>query len=101
MDKERIYYKVLTSYKVLIVMLYLRDLHAIERKLRERERERSRRDALSTTHETQARRGFTIDFTFYKVLIIMLMSLMFTADLYYIPKIACVFSEPNEVRKQF
>ncbi len=37
MDKERIYYKVLTSYKVLILMLYLRDLHAIERKLWERE----------------------------------------------------------------
>ncbi len=46
----------------------------------------------------RAWRGFTIDFTFYKVLIIMLVSLMFMADLCYIPKIACVFSKPNKVQ---
>ncbi len=40
----------------------------------ERERDRSRRDAHSTRHGTQTRREFTIDFTFYKVLIIILMS---------------------------
>ncbi len=34
--------------------------------------------------ETRVRTEFTIDFTFYKVLIIMLMSLMFMADLCYI-----------------
>ncbi len=34
--------------------------------------------------ETRARTGFTIDVTSYKVLIIMLMSLMFMADLCYI-----------------
>ncbi len=34
--------------------------------------------------ETQIRTGFTIDFTSYKVLIIMLVSLMFMADLCYI-----------------
>ncbi len=34
--------------------------------------------------ETPVRTGFTIDFTYYKVLIIMLMSLMFMADLCYI-----------------
>ncbi len=50
-----------------------------------RERECSRRgDVLSTTHETRVSRGFTIDFTFYKALIIMRMSLMFMADLCYI-----------------
>ncbi len=48
---------------------------------RERERERETYEK-ATKHETQARRGFTIDFTFYKVLIIM--SLMFMADLCYI-----------------
>ncbi len=51
--------------------------------------------------ETRARTGFTIDFTFYKVLIIMLMSLMFMTDLcyifIYIPEITCVFSKPYEV----
>ncbi len=59
-------------------------LCAIMRK-RERERESSCRDVLLTTHETQTRRGFTIDFTFYKVIIIiMLMSLLFMTDLCYI-----------------
>ncbi len=41
---------------------------------REKERDRSHRDAHSTRHRTQTRREFTIDFTFYKVLIIILMS---------------------------
>ncbi len=49
-----------------------------------RERESSHRDALQQHAESRARTGFTIDFTSYKVLIIMLMSLMFMADLCYI-----------------
>ncbi len=47
-------------------------------------RVRSSHGALSALTETRARRGFTINFTFFKVLIIMLMSLMFMADLCYI-----------------
>ncbi len=60
----------------------------------------SHRDALSTTHETQARRGVTIEFTFYKVLIIMLVinvygSFVLYFHLHYqeIPKIDCFFSK--------
>ncbi len=69
-----------------------REMREKERCERERDaRERSRCDALSTTHDTRARRGFTIDFTFFKVLIIMLMSLMFMADLCYIPKSPACF----------
>ncbi len=56
--------------------------------------------------ETRVRTEFTIDFTFYEVLIIMLMSLMFMADLcnitnQVIPKIACMFLKPYEERKPF
>ncbi len=58
-------------------------LRVIQRE-RERERECFSRGTLSALTETRARRGFTIDFTFYKVLIIMLMSLMFMANLCYI-----------------
>ncbi len=61
--------------------------------------------------ETWARRGFTIDFTFYKVLIIMLyynvinvydrFVLYFHLHYQMIPKIACVFSKPYEVQTLF
>ncbi len=91
-------------------------LRAIEReRVREREREmRARESAPAMMHfqqrtETRTRRGFIIDFPSYKVLIIVLMSLMFMSDLCYnfhlhyqvIPKIACVFSKPFDVRKLF
>ncbi len=55
-----------------------------------------------------ARRGFTIYFTFYKVLIIMLVinvygRFVLNFHLHYqvIPKIACVFSKPYEVQTRF
>ncbi len=56
--------------------------------------------------ETQSRTGFTIDFTFYKVLIIILMPfnvygrfvLYFHLHYQVIPKIACMFSKPYEVK---
>ncbi len=66
-----------------------RELREREREERERERERERELPpwcafnIALT-ETRERRGFTIGFTFYKVLIIMLVSLMFMADLCYI-----------------
>ncbi len=56
-------------------------------KLRAIARERERAPAVMRFQqraETRARTGFTIDFTFYKVLIIILMSLMFMADVCYI-----------------
>ncbi len=52
-------------------------------KLRAIERERER-EHFQQRIETRARRGFIIDFTSYNVLIIMLISLMFMADLCYI-----------------
>ncbi len=67
-DKERIYYRFL---------IYIAIFMNIQGTLHASERERSRRDAISTTHETRTRRG--LDFTSYKVLII-----MFMADLCYI-----------------
>ncbi len=82
-----------TSYKVFIIRLCLwisSELYAL---YRERAPWRGFKNART---ETRVRRGFTIDFTFYKVIIIMLM-----ADLCYIPKIACMFSKPYEVRKLF
>ncbi len=55
-----------------------------ERDAREREKNAPAVMSFQQRTETRARRGFTLDFTFYKDLIIMLMSLMFIADLYYI-----------------
>ncbi len=78
-------------------------IRTIARERVARERERSRRDALfkNTLTETRARRGFTIDFTFYKVLIIILVINVYGRSVLYfhlhyqvIPKITCVFSKP-------